>query len=92
MALPSSMNAGFTRRAPFFDSAVVELDAVHSAKRRGQNVAFIPAIAAGVTLAMLADTMIPEAFEEHYVLAGLIAAFGYLAAFIISQAGGRKCT
>ncbi len=51
-------------------------------------VAFITATAAGAILAMLADTMIPEAFEEHHILTGLIAALGFLAAFTLSQAGG----
>jgi ZIP family zinc transporter len=51
-------------------------------------VAFITATAAGAILAMLADTMIPEAFEEHHVLTGLVAAVGFLAAFTISRAGG----
>ena len=51
-------------------------------------VAFITAIAAGAILAMLADTMIPEAFEEHHVLTGLIAAVGFLVAFTISRTGG----
>lgn len=51
-------------------------------------VAFITAIAAGAILAMLADTMIPEAFEEHHILTGLIAALGFLAAFTISNLGG----
>lgn len=35
-------------------------------------VAFITPTAAGAIWAMLADTMIPEAFEEHHVLAGLL--------------------
>ncbi|MCU1575192.1 MAG: family zinc transporter [Micrococcaceae bacterium] len=48
-------------------------------------VAFITAIAAGAILAMLADTMIPEAFEEHHLLTGLITALGFLTAFTISQ-------
>lgn len=51
-------------------------------------VAFITAIAAGAILAMLADTMIPEAFEEHHVLTGLIASVGFLVAFTISQSAG----
>lgn len=51
-------------------------------------VAFITAIAAGGILAMIADTMIPEAFEEHHVLTGLIAALGFLTAFAISRTGG----
>ncbi|WP_433875516.1 ZIP family metal transporter [Sinomonas atrocyanea] len=51
-------------------------------------VAFITATAAGAILAMLADTMIPEAFEEHHILTGLIAAVGFLTAFAVSQASG----
>jgi ZIP family zinc transporter len=51
-------------------------------------VAFITAVAAGAILAMLADTMIPEAFEEHHLLTGLIAAVGFLAAFTVDQVGG----
>ncbi len=51
-------------------------------------VAFITAIAAGAILAMIADTMIPEAFEEHHVLTGLIAALGFLSAFTVSRIGG----
>lgn len=51
-------------------------------------VAFITAVAAGAILAMLADTMIPEAFEGHHVLTGLITALGFLSAFTIDQLGG----
>lgn len=54
----------------------------------GEVVAFITAVAAGAILAMLADTMIPEAFEEHHMLTGLIAAAGFLAAFTVDQVGG----
>jgi ZIP family zinc transporter len=51
-------------------------------------IAFITATAAGAILAMVADTMIPEAFEEHHMLTGLIAALGFLTAFTINQIGG----
>ena len=51
-------------------------------------IAFITATAAGAILAMLADTMIPEAFEEHHLLSGLIASLGFLTAFTISELGG----
>lgn len=37
---------------------------------------------------MLADTMIPEAFEEHHNLTGFTAAVGYLTAFTIHYVGG----
>ncbi|MBJ2121951.1 ZIP family zinc transporter [Arthrobacter sp. MSA 4-2] len=51
-------------------------------------IAFITAIAAGGILAMLADTMIPEAFEEHHNLTGFTAAVGFLTAFTIHRVGG----
>jgi ZIP family zinc transporter len=49
--------------------------------------AAITAVAAGGILAMLVDTMMPEAFEEAHELAGLIAAAGFLAAFMLSRMG-----
>ncbi|RJU02401.1 ZIP family zinc transporter [Arthrobacter frigidicola] len=51
-------------------------------------IAFITAIAAGGILAMLADTMIPEAFEEHHNLTGLTASVGFLVSFTIHEVGG----
>lgn len=52
------------------------------------TVAVITAIAAGAILAMLADTMIPEAFEKAHAMTGLITAAGFLTAFSVSRAGG----
>lgn len=46
------------------------------------------AVAAGAILAMIADTMIPEAFEGGHDLTGLITVLGFLVAFLLSQAGG----
>jgi ZIP family zinc transporter len=46
------------------------------------------ATAAGAILAMLVDTMIPEAFEQAHDFAGLIAVLGFLAAFALSKLGG----
>lgn len=54
----------------------------------GGVVAFITAVAAGGILAMLADTMIPEAFEEHHNLTGLTASVGFLTAFTVHHLGG----
>jgi ZIP family zinc transporter len=48
-------------------------------------VAGTTAVAAGAILAMLADTMMPEAFETAHDLAGLITVAGFLAAFILSK-------
>lgn len=45
------------------------------------------AVAAGGVLAMVVDTMIPEAFEETHDFAGLIVAAGFLAAFSLSKLG-----
>ncbi|GGX74848.1 ZIP family zinc transporter [Massilia dura] len=51
-------------------------------------IAATTAVAAGAILAMLADTMIPEAFEEAHDFAGLITVAGFLAAFALSKLGG----
>lgn len=51
-------------------------------------VAGTTAIAAGAILAMLVDTMIPEAFEAAHTFAGLITVAGFLAAFVLSKIGG----
>lgn len=50
-------------------------------------IAGITALAAGAILAMVADTMIPEAFERTHLYAGLIATLGFLTAFAIGRAG-----
>ena len=42
-------------------------------------------VAAGAILAMIADTMIPEAFEGTHDLSGLITAAGFLCAFALSM-------
>ena len=51
------------------------------------NVALATA-GAGAILAMLVDTMIPEAIEATYDYSGMIAVIGFLAAFVLSKAGG----
>jgi ZIP family zinc transporter len=43
------------------------------------------AVAAGAILTMLADTMIPEAFEEGHNIIGVITVIGFLSAFILSK-------
>jgi ZIP family zinc transporter len=53
----------------------------------GEIIAATTAVAAGAILAMLADTMMPEAFEEAHDLAGLITVAGFLAAFILTKLG-----
>jgi ZIP family zinc transporter len=53
-----------------------------------QVIAATMALAAGAILAMLVDTMIPEAFQvaQHY--AGMIAVVGFLAAYYLSKISG----
>jgi ZIP family zinc transporter len=48
-------------------------------------VAATTATAAGAILAMLVDTMIPEAFADAHDFAGLITVVGFLAAFALSK-------
>ena len=48
-------------------------------------IAATTAVAAGAILSMLADTMIPEAFETAHNYAGLITVLGFLAAFVLTK-------
>jgi ZIP family zinc transporter len=49
-------------------------------------VAAVTAVAAGAILAMIADTMIPEAFEDTHLAMGLITVCGFLVSFSLSHA------
>lgn len=51
-------------------------------------IAAVTAVAAGAILAMLVDTMIPEATEATHDYSGLIAVIGFLAAFVLSKSAG----
>ncbi|MBD8024835.1 ZIP family metal transporter [Microbacterium gallinarum] len=53
-----------------------------------QLVALITTVAAGGLLAMVCNTMIPEAFEEQRTLTGLYATVGFLAAFLLHELAG----
>lgn len=50
-------------------------------------IAATTAIAAGAILAMIADTMMPEAFETAHDWAGLITVMGFLTAFMLTKLG-----
>ena len=50
-------------------------------------IAATTAIAAGAILAMIADTMMPEAFETAHDWAGLITVLGFLTAFMLTKLG-----
>jgi ZIP family zinc transporter len=51
-------------------------------------VAAVQATAAGAILAMIVDTMVPEAFQETQDFAGLISVAGFLTAFALSKLSG----
>ncbi|MGN6250407.1 MAG: ZIP family metal transporter [Marmoricola sp.] len=48
-------------------------------------IAVITSVAAGAILAMVADTMIPEAFERTHALTGLVTTLGFLVSFAIER-------
>ncbi|WP_425246182.1 ZIP family metal transporter [Streptomyces sp. NEAU-NA10] len=49
-------------------------------------IAAVTAVAAGAILAMIADTMIPEAFQDAHLAIGLITVSGFLVSFALSHA------
>ncbi|HST36409.1 MAG TPA: ZIP family zinc transporter, partial [Allosphingosinicella sp.] len=51
-------------------------------------VAAVQAVAAGAILAMIVDTMVPEAFEGTQDFAGIVAVAGFLTAFALSKLAG----
>jgi ZIP family zinc transporter len=51
----------------------------------GNTIAAIQAFAAGAILTMLADTMMPEAFEHGGDVVGLVTVLGFSAAFLLSR-------
>jgi ZIP family zinc transporter len=51
----------------------------------GDVVAFVLAFAAGAILTMLADTMMPEAYEEGGKLVGVVTTLGFCVAVIIHE-------
>jgi ZIP family zinc transporter len=54
-----------------------------------QVMAGTTAVAAGGILAMLASTMMPEAYEEGGGMVGMVTAAGFLAAFLLSMLDRR---
>jgi ZIP family zinc transporter len=49
------------------------------------TVAIVQAFAAGAILTMLADTMMPEAFEDTGALTGILTCAGFVTAFVLSH-------
>ncbi|MFC8981044.1 ZIP family metal transporter [Streptomyces sp. NPDC057411] len=48
-------------------------------------MAMITAVAGGAILAMIADTMIPEAYSKAHLLTGLVTVTGFLSAFALAH-------
>ncbi|WP_448004067.1 ZIP family metal transporter [Agromyces bauzanensis] len=53
----------------------------------GELTAFITAVAAGAILAMICDTMIPEAFRSAHAFTGLLVTAGFLLGYAVHSAG-----
>ena len=51
------------------------------------TVAFVLAFAAGAILTMLADTMMPEAFQHGGKLVGVVTTLGFAVAYAIHSIG-----
>ncbi|MGY3355291.1 zinc transporter ZupT [Bradyrhizobium sp. GM0.4] len=51
-------------------------------------IAGTEAVAAGAILAMLADTMVPEAFDVAHDYVGLITVAGFLCSFALTKFNG----
>lgn len=53
-----------------------------------EAIAVVETVAAGGILAMVANSMIPDAFRRDRALTGLIAAAGFVVAFVLHELGG----
>ena len=70
---------------PLITAAAAALGALVLGSVSPEVPAVILAFASGAVLAMLAEAMIPEAFEEAQPFIGLITVVGFLAAFLLLQ-------
>lgn len=78
------------RRTGLLWLAVVSISALSSAAgfvlldgASGNTVAFVNAFAAGALIAMITDTMLPEAYEEERSLTGLFTTVGFAASIAL---------
>lgn len=54
----------------------------------GEVLAVATSVAAGGILTMIADTMVPQAYEVEHDYTGLLVTAGFLAAFSLHVMGG----
>lgn len=92
-SVPGLLREGFKKKfvvsmwliASVFLSLVVILSYYFLREIDPNNLGIIEAFAAGAILAMLADTMMPEAFEEGGSATGLVTVLGFIVAFVASR-------
>jgi len=92
-SVPGLLREKFTKRfvmnmwliASMFLSLVVILSYFFLREVDPNNLGIIEAFAAGAILAMLADTMMPEAYEEGGMTIGLVTVLGFIVAFVASR-------
>lgn len=94
MAGTKGLQAGGWNRAPVFLlwGGVMLVSAVGSAAGYGlftgasdRTIAFVLAFAGGAILTMLADTMMPEAFEHAGPLVGVVTTLGFASAYAVQS-------
>jgi zinc transporter, ZIP family len=92
-SVPGLIREGFSRRTIYLMWSAVAvlvlgaavLSYVFLTDLHPHALGVIQAFAAGAILAMLADSMIPEAFEEGGFTIGIFTVLGFLVAFIVSR-------
>jgi ZIP family zinc transporter len=68
--------------------SALSFELMDAAYKQGGFTATAIGFVAGAILAMLSDTMIPEAFQYAHNFTGLITVLGFLVAFMLSKYGG----
>jgi len=84
---------GLTKKQIYLSWSIVSICVVLSVilsflfleKRNLDTLGIIESFASGAILAMLADSMMPEAYEEGGYLIGILTVLGFLTAFILSK-------
>jgi len=92
-SVPGLKKIGFSKLKIFsiwtivalLSTAIVILSFIFLSDLNLNNLGIIEAFAAGAILAMLADSMMPEAYEEGGFSIGLATILGFLTAFIVSK-------
>jgi len=92
-SVPGLLREKFTKKFVlnmwFIASAVLSLVVIASyfflREIDPNSLGIIEAFAAGAILAMLADTMMPEAYEEGGMTIGIITVLGFIVAFVASR-------